>query len=112
MIIPALILLAVVAEKPIPRGEIQERLDGQANFTLKTNKKPLDLEFCVADVLSRVAEPSAFSDGPNRTIVTASMGKVIVAIELNGSPNGTTVIGHVYAKGWDDRIRERLGACL
>ncbi|MGE5563423.1 MAG: hypothetical protein ACM3ZV_08940 [Bacillota bacterium] len=108
----ALLLLAATAGQSAPRGEIQERLDGQPSFVFQTRKRPVDLEFCVADVLSRVANPSAFSDGPDRRIVIASEGKVIVAVELNGTTGGTNVIGHVFAKGWDDRMRERVKACL
>ena len=96
-----------------PPGEIQKRLDKEPNFTFQTSKKPIDLEFCIADVLSRMAEPSAFRDGPNRSIVIANaLGKVVGAIELNGSASGTIVIGHIYGKGWDDRMRERIHACL
>jgi len=102
--------LAVVPDRP--RGEIQERLDGQPNFTFQTAKKPIDLEFCVADVVSKMASPSAFRDGPNRSIVIASARKVTAAIELDGSQSGTTVIGHIFAKGWDDRMRDRIQACL
>jgi hypothetical protein len=108
----ALLLLTATTDSPFPRGEIRERLEGQANFTFQTTKRPVDLEFCVADILSKMADPSAFSDGPDRSIVIASTGKVIAAIELNGSPTGTTVIGHIFAKGWDDRMRERIQSCL
>jgi len=103
---------ASAADDPFPRGEIQERLDKEPTFTFQTSKRPVDLEFCVANVLSKMAVPSAFTDGPNRSIVTASLGKVIAAIELNGYPTSTTVIGHIYGKGWDDRMRDRIHACL
>lgn len=105
-----LALLGVVS--PPPRGEIRERLETPPNFTFHTNKRPVDLELCVADVLSAMTDPAAFHDGPDREVVIASSGKVIAAIELNGSPNGTTVIGHIYAHGWDDRMRERISGCL
>src|SRR4051812_17442434 len=76
---------------PLPRGEIQQRLDKDPNFTFQTSRKPIDLEFCIADVLSKMAEPAAFRDGPNRSIVIANaLGKVVGAVELNGSPGGTT----------------------
>jgi hypothetical protein len=107
-----IILAAAAAQAPdFPRGEITERLDGQVNFVFETPKRPVDLEFCVADVLSKMAVPSAFSDGPDRRIVIASLGKVIAAIELNGSAAGTRIVGHIYAKGWDDRMRTRIEWC-
>lgn len=105
-------LLAMLAPNQPPRGEIRERLETPANFTFQTLKRPVDLELCVADQVSKMADPAAFHDGPDREVVIASNGKVIAAIELNGSASGTTVVGHIFAHGWDDRMRDRISGCL
>lgn len=109
----AALLLAFA--QPHPIGEIGERLRDQPSFTLTSRKQPADLEFCVADVLSRVATPAAFRDGPNRTIVIATLTgfsqKIVATVELNGAPQGTTIVGRIMGKGWDDRIHQRVAAC-
>jgi hypothetical protein len=69
---PYRLALALTAQQ-FPRGEIQERIDAPPSFTLQSRKRPVDLEYCVADVLSKIATPSAFSDGPNRRIVIESI---------------------------------------
>lgn len=109
-------LLSLLLAVSGPGGEIAERLAAPPSFTLTTAKHPEDLELCVADAVSAITTPAAFRDGPNRTVVTGSITymstKVIVTVELNGSPSGTSIVGKVMGKSYDDRLRGRIERCL
>lgn len=104
-----------VLTAPQPRGEIGKRLDTPPTFTFQTARKPVDLELCIADILNDLSTPSVYSYGPEREVMIIGWGggKISVAIELNGSANGTTVIGHVQPVGkLQSRMRDGMSGCV
>lgn len=115
MIVAAVFLASQTAATTLV-GEIGERLRGPILFVLSSQRQPQDLELCVADVLSRTAAPASFRDGPDRTVVTGSLTgaltKVVVTVELNGSPTGTQLVARSYGKRSDDKLQAYLSRCL
>lgn len=116
MTIRPLLVLVMLAASPASAGEIADRLRGPVSFTLASATEPHDLELCVADALSSFMAVAAFRDGASRTVVTGTLTglhtKLVAAVELNGTPIGTTIVGRILGRGNDDRMRERIRLCL
>lgn len=94
-------------------GNISQRLASPPAFTLETPRPIADLELCVADALSLMAPPAVFRDGVDRSVLVADdRGSMVAAMDLRRANGRTQVVGHIRGKGWDDRIRERVGRCL
>jgi hypothetical protein len=98
---------------PAFAGEIRERMNAPVAFEFSSNKRPASLEYCVGDAISSLGPVAALRDGPDRVIVTASApsGRILVAVELNGSAGATQLIGHVYGPRWNDKMRNDVANC-
>lgn len=106
------LLLLALAGTPAD-GEISERLAGPVTFTLISARPPVALELCVADAMSMMAGVAAFREGADRIVVVADdRGHVMGAVDVAGSAAGTRITGHIRARVWSDKIRDRIARCL
>ena len=105
---------ALADDKPY-YGELRERLDSPVVATFDSNKQPHDLELCVANAVLSLGGPVILRDGPENVIVGASMSPIgqafLVTVSLLKTANGTRLELRLRGKGWDERMKERLGAC-
>lgn len=109
------LLLAGMDDKPY-RGEIAERLASPVVATFETSKPSYDLEICIANAVVSLGAPVVLRDGPDNVVVMASMSPISQAFIISASlikiPTGTRIDMRLRGKGWDERMKERIKACL
>jgi len=112
MIALALLLIASQAEPFV--GEIKERLAAEVRATFASTKKPYDLEICTADVVSVLGTPTVLRDGPTDVVMIVALGQgaYLGSLSMHDVPGGSTLELRLRGKGWDDRLKERIQACM
>ena len=111
--IAALALLSAQAEPY--EGELKEHLRTPVKATMESAKRSYDLEICVADVLTALGTPTALRSGPDDVVIAASFptsNAYIASATIIRVGQGSRVELRVRGKGWDDRLRTRLQACM
>lgn len=108
-------VVALAAQTGAYAGELKEHLALQPAAVLTSTKKAYDLEICIADALTVLGTPTALRDGPDDVVIAASIpsaGTYIASATIVRTDNGSRVDVRVRGKGWNDRVRERVQACL
>lgn len=108
-------ILAMVAQAGGYAGELKEHLALPPAATLTSGKRAYDLEICIADALTVLGTPTSLRDGPDGVVIVASnpmAGNYIASAAIQEAGGQSRVSVRVRGKGWNDRIRGRIEACL
>lgn len=108
-------ILAMVAQAGGYAGELKEHLALPPAATLASGKRAYDLEICIADALTVLGTPTSLRDGADGVVIVASnpmAGNYIASAAIHEAGGQSTVTVRVRGKGWNDRIRGRVEACL
>jgi hypothetical protein len=108
--------LALLAAQTEPyEGELKEHLRTPVKATMESAKRAYDLEICVADVLTVLGMPIALRSGPDDVVIAASFlvsNAYMASATIIRVGEGSRVELRIRGKGWNDRFRERLQACM
>lgn len=108
-------ILAIAAQVGGYAGELKEHLALPPAATLTSDKPAYDMEICIADALTVLGTPTSLRDGPDGVVIVASnpmAGTYIASAAIQKTDRGSRVIVRVRGKGWNDRVRDRVQACL
>lgn len=98
------------------RGELRETLETPVDQTFESNKRPQDVEVCIADAFTSVGVPSVLRQGDSQVLIVSFMpdggGGVFAALTLKFDKMPMTAELRVRGKGWDDRMKARVAQCL
>lgn len=110
--------LAVLCSSRLIAGdrEISERMDKPPEFTLRSSRAPIDLEFCIADALADRGVVSAFHDGASRTVLTAASPsaiatQIMIVVDVRADATGTTMAVYRRGKLSLSNLQDRLRTC-
>ena len=96
-------------------GELRKRLESPITETIDSAKRPYDLEICITNAVVSIGTPIVLRDGPENTVVAASLSPTAqvfpIAVSLIQTPTGTRIEVRLNGKGWNDRMRDRMTAC-
>lgn len=109
-----LMALMMMADKPW-QGEIMERLESPITASFDTTKRADQLEICLANVVTVLGTPVILRDGPDNIVMlsaTVNGGGFASSISVNKTATGSHLDLRLRGKGWDDRFRERINACI
>jgi len=111
-----LLALALIGAQAEPyEGELKEHLRLPVKASMPSGKRSYDLEICVADVLTVLGTPTALRSGPDDVVIAASFptsNAYIASATIVRVGTGSRIDLRVRGKGWDDRLRARMEACL
>lgn len=108
-------VIALAAQGSAYAGELKEHLALPPVAELASNKQSYDLEICIADALTVLGTPTALRDGKDDVVIAASTpmaGTYIASATIVHTEQGSRVDVRVRGKGWNDRVRDRVQACL
>lgn len=98
------------------RGELRETLETPVDHVFVSNKRPQDVEVCIADAFTSVGVPSVLRQGDAQVLIVSFMpdggGGVFAALTLKFDKAPMTAELRVRGKGWDERMKARVGQCL
>lgn len=110
-----ILALVLAAQAGAYAGELKEHLALPPSATFSSAKPAYDMEICIADALTVLGTPTVLRDGPSNIVIAASIpmsGTYIASATVLHTDEGSRVDLRVRGKGWNDRMRERIQACL
>lgn len=96
------LLIGLIAiAQPLYAQEITETMSKPLRATLAAPNNPIDLEFCVADAITRVggATPIPIHDGPDKTLMIGYGHTPKLVVVMTKAPSGTDL--KIYTKAGD-----------